>query len=133
MLSGGQWQRVALARAFLRDHADFMILDEPSSGLDPEAEHDVHQRMRRYRADRTSLLISHRLNAVREADMIAVLQDGEIAEQGCHDELMAADGLYARMFRIQASGYQDEAVPGPGALRDGFPGALPLPRPPDLP
>ncbi|RVX39373.1 ATP-binding cassette subfamily B protein [Nonomuraea polychroma] len=132
-LSGGQWQRVALARAFLRDHADFMILDEPSSGLDPEAEHDVHLRMRRYRADRTSLLISHRLNAVREADLIAVLADGEIAEQGRHDELMAADGLYARLFRIQASGYQDEAVPGPGALPDGFPGALPLPRPPDLP
>ncbi|SEG84766.1 ATP-binding cassette, subfamily B [Nonomuraea solani] len=104
-LSGGQWQRVALARAFLRDHADFMILDEPSSGLDPAAEHDVHLRMRRYRADRTSLLISHRLNAVRAADVIAVLEDGVVAELGGHDELMAADGLYAHMFRLQASGY----------------------------
>ncbi|MFG1701733.1 ABC transporter ATP-binding protein [Nonomuraea sp. M3C6] len=121
-LSGGQWQRVALARAFLRDHADFMILDEPSSGLDPEAEHDVHLRMRRYRADRTSLLISHRLNAVREADVIAVLDDGVIAELGGHDELMAADGLYARMFRLQASGYQET---GPSPSPDGFHPPLP--------
>ncbi|GAA2211197.1 ABC transporter ATP-binding protein [Nonomuraea monospora] len=109
VLSGGQWQRVALARAFLRDHADFMILDEPSSGLDPEAEHDVHLRMRRYRSDRTSLLISHRLNAVREADVIAVLVDGEVVELGGHEELMAAGGTYARMFRVQASGYQEHS------------------------
>ncbi|GAA3555081.1 ABC transporter ATP-binding protein [Nonomuraea rosea] len=120
-LSGGQWQRMALARAFLRDHADFMILDEPSSELDPEAEHDVHLRMRRYRSDRTSLLISHRLNAVREAEVIAVLSDGVVSELGAHDELMAADGPYARMFRLQASGYQETAphpFPGPPAPGD---------------
>lgn len=116
--SGGQWQRVALARAFLRDQADFMILDEPSSDLDPEAEHDVHLRVRRYRTDRTSLLISHRLNAVREADAIAVLEDGAIVELGSHEELVAADGLYARMFRVQASGYQDGTPPlRPGTTR----------------
>jgi ATP-binding cassette subfamily B protein len=105
MLSGGQWQRVALARAFLRDGCDLMILDEPSSGLDPEAEHDVHERMLKHRADRTSLLISHRLNAVREADRIAVLDDGVITELGGHDELLEAGGVYARLFKMQANGY----------------------------
>jgi ATP-binding cassette, subfamily B, bacterial len=106
VLSGGQWQRVALARAFLREGRDLMILDEPSSGLDPQAEHDVHERMLAYRANRTSLLVSHRFNAIREADTIAVLNGGSITEHGDHDTLMALDGDYARLFRLQASGYQ---------------------------
>jgi ATP-binding cassette subfamily B protein len=107
VLSGGQWQRLALARGFVRDGRDLMILDEPSSGLDPEAEHEIHARMREYRADRTSLLISHRLSAVRDADLIAVLDQGRIVELGAHDVLIAADGGYARMFRLQAAGYQE--------------------------
>ncbi|GAB3805080.1 ABC transporter ATP-binding protein [Micromonospora zhanjiangensis] len=110
VLSGGQWQRLALARAFLRGDRDLMILDEPSSGLDPEAEHDVHDRMRRYRADRTSLLISHRLNAVRDADLIAVLHFGVVSELGNHDQLVASGGVYARLFAMQAAGYQDDRV-----------------------
>ncbi|MFG1882106.1 ABC transporter ATP-binding protein [Micromonospora sp. NPDC049102] len=110
VLSGGQWQRLALARAFLRGDRDLMILDEPSSGLDPEAEHDVHDRMRRYRAERTSLLISHRLNAVREANLIAVLNDGVVSELGSHDQLVAAGSVYARLFRMQAAGYQDDRI-----------------------
>uniref|UniRef100_UPI0010417B93 ABC transporter ATP-binding protein n=1 Tax=Actinomadura roseirufa TaxID=2094049 RepID=UPI0010417B93 len=107
VLSGGQWQRLALARAFVREGRDLMILDEPSSGLDPEAEHQVHSRMREYREGRTSLLISHRLNAVREADLIAVLDGGRIVERGTHDTLLAAEGTYARLFRLQATGYQE--------------------------
>jgi ATP-binding cassette subfamily B protein len=114
-LSGGQWQRVALARAFLRDERDFLVLDEPSSGLDVEAEHLIHSRLRSHRASRTSLLISHRLSTVREADVIAVLDDGRVVEHGSHDQLLAADGLYASLFTLQAEGYRgSELVPANG-------------------
>jgi ATP-binding cassette subfamily B protein len=107
-LSGGQWQRVALARAFLRDRCDLMILDEPSGGLDAEAEHEIHSSLRQHRAGWTSLLISHRLGGVREADVIVVLRDGQIVERGDHATLMAQGGEYCRLFTLQASGYQDE-------------------------
>ncbi|MFG3556708.1 ABC transporter ATP-binding protein [Micromonospora sp. NPDC047557] len=109
LLSGGQWQRVALARALLRDKQDFMILDEPSAGLDAEAEHEIHLSLRRYRAGRTSLLISHRLGSVRDADRIIVLSQGRVVEAGEHHGLLAADGEYARLFTLQASGYRTEA------------------------
>jgi ATP-binding cassette subfamily B protein len=107
-LSGGQWQRVALARAFLRDRRDLMILDEPSAGLDAEAEHEVHSRLREHRVGQTSLLISHRLGAVRDADRIVVLADGVVAEQGTHAELLLARGAYARLFALQATGYRGD-------------------------
>jgi ATP-binding cassette subfamily B protein len=105
VLSGGQWQRVALARAFLRDGRDLMILDEPSAGLDAQAEHEIHASLRRYRAGRTSLLISHRLGAVRDADLVIVLSEGRIVERGDHAALMAAGGAYARLFTLQAGAY----------------------------
>ncbi|HEX6356413.1 ABC transporter ATP-binding protein [Actinophytocola sp.] len=111
VLSGGQWQRVALARAFLRARRDLLILDEPSSGLDAEAEHDVHTRLREHRAGRTSVLISHRLGAVRDADTIAVLDGGRITELGDHAALLALGGVYARLYRLQSRGYLQE-VPG---------------------
>ncbi len=111
VLSGGQWQRVALARAFMRADRDLLILDEPSAGLDPQAEHAVHTRLRDLRAGRTSLLISHRLGAVRDADTIVVLGDGMIVEAGAHAGLIAANGAYARLFAMQAAGYNGAAVP----------------------
>jgi ATP-binding cassette subfamily B protein len=108
LLSGGQWQRVAVARAFLRRQCDLLILDEPSSGLDAEAEHAIHEQLRAIRGSKTSLLISHRLSAVRLADRIAVLDQGRVVENGAHAELIAQRGLYARLFELQASGYQSD-------------------------
>ncbi|MFC7546071.1 ABC transporter ATP-binding protein [Plantactinospora sp. GCM10030261] len=104
-LSGGQWQRIALARAALREDADLRILDEPSTGLDPEAEYEAQRRLRTYRSGTTSLVVSHRLNTVRDIDQIVVLGDGRVVECGNHDTLLAEGGRYARMFGLQAAGY----------------------------
>jgi ATP-binding cassette, subfamily B, bacterial len=113
-LSGGQWQRVALARAFLRDNRDLMILDEPSAGLDAEAEADVNATLLGRRRDRTTLLISHRLSAVRRADLIVVVAGGRVVESGTHGGLLARGGEYARLFRLQADAYlADEPVAVP--------------------
>jgi len=106
LLSGGQWQRLALARSFLRAERDLLILDEPSAGLDAEAEADLHRRLRELRQGRTTLLISHRLGTVRDADHIVVLRDGVVVEQGSHEELLATPGPYSRLFNLQAAGYQ---------------------------
>ncbi|MEU6715796.1 ABC transporter ATP-binding protein [Nonomuraea sp. NPDC046802] len=107
LLSGGQWQRLALARAFLRHDRDLMILDEPSAGLDAQAEHEIHERLRTTRSGRTTVLVSHRLSALKDADLIVVLADGVIAESGSHSALIAASGGYARLFRLQAAGYTE--------------------------
>ncbi len=104
-LSIGQWQRLALARAFFRG-APFLILDEPTAALDPRAEHDLFERMRSLAAGRTVLLISHRFSSVRSADRIFVLRAGRLVEHGTHDELLAAAGTYAELFRLQASAYE---------------------------
>jgi ATP-binding cassette subfamily B protein len=104
-LSLGQWQRVALARA-LRKDAPLVILDEPSSALDPRAEQALFADVRRTLHGRTAILISHRYSTVRTADRIYVMRDGRIAETGTHDELMADDGLYAELFSLQARAYR---------------------------
>ncbi|WP_310739007.1 ABC transporter ATP-binding protein [Microbispora sp. H10830] len=122
-LSGGQWQRLALARAYLRGERDLLILDEPSSGLDAEAEHEIHQGLREHRRGRTSLLISHRLGAVRDADHIVVLDGGQVAEQGTHTGLLACGGIYAHMFALQAEGYRQREDRNADAPRDRLSGA----------
>jgi len=106
MLSGGQWQRIAVARAFLRDDIDLLILDEASSGLDAQAEYVLQQRLASLGRGRSSLLVTHRLNSMRAADLILVIDGGRVVESGTHDELIARDGQYARLFRMQSEGYQ---------------------------
>lgn len=110
LLSGGQWQRLAMARTFFRGGRELVILDEPSSGLDAEAEHNLHVSLRADSAGRATVLISHRLNTVRDADQIVVLQDGIVCEQGDHDELMAQRGPYAKLFKLQAMGFVPAAA-----------------------
>ncbi|KON74091.1 ABC transporter ATP-binding protein [Cellulosimicrobium cellulans] len=109
-LSGGQWQRVAIARAFYRD-APLIILDEPTASLDPRAEHQIFESLRDVLSGRSAVFISHRFSTVRSADHIYVLESGLVAEHGTHDELMAAGGLYADLFTLQASAYLDAERP----------------------
>jgi len=105
-LSVGQWQRVALARAFMR-RSDILILDEPTASIDAEGEHEVFERFAALKANRTAVLITHRFGSVRLADRIVVLDEGRVAETGTHAELIAKDGVYARMYRLQAEGYRE--------------------------
>ncbi len=104
-LSGGEWQKIALARAFMRD-CEMIVLDEPTAALDAENELRVFQQFRELTEDRMAVLISHRFSTVRMADRIYVLQDGEIAEQGSHADLLELGGTYARLFSLQAESYR---------------------------
>jgi len=99
-LSGGQRQRLSLARALLRD-PDILILDEATSHVDNETEALIQRNLRDITADRTTFVVAHRLSTVRDADQVLVLDDGEVAERGTHDELVAAGGIYADLWRVQ--------------------------------
>jgi ABC-type multidrug transport system fused ATPase/permease subunit len=98
-LSGGQRQRIAIARAMIRD-APVLLLDEPTTGLDAESSRRIVDPLRRLMDGRTTIVISHNLLTVRHADSILVLDRGTVAEHGPHDDLMAADGIYARLYRL---------------------------------
>lgn len=105
-LSGGQWQKIALSRAFMRTKADILVLDEPTSAMDAEAEVRVFSHFRSMTRNQMAILISHRFSTVRMADQIMVLVEGEVLEQGTHEELLQQGGRYAHLFSLQAAGYQ---------------------------
>jgi ATP-binding cassette subfamily B protein len=110
-LSGGQWQKLALARAMMRERPLLLILDEPTSALDAHAEHELFERYAesaRAVAQATggiAIFVSHRFSTVRMADRIVVVEDGRVAEQGTHDELVARRGTYAELYALQAAAY----------------------------
>jgi ATP-binding cassette subfamily B protein len=110
-LSGGQWQKLALARAMMRERPLLLILDEPTSALDAHAEHELFERYAdsaRAVAKATggiAIFVSHRFSTVRMADKIVVIEEGHVAEQGTHDDLVALGGSYAELFALQAAAY----------------------------
>ena len=104
-LSGGEWQKIALARAYLRE-AQLLILDEPTAALDAKSEHEVFQRFAELTLGKMALLISHRFSTVKMADRILVLEAGQIAEEGSHEQLLLRRGRYAEMFELQAASYR---------------------------
>ncbi|MGD1855044.1 MAG: ABC transporter ATP-binding protein [Leptolyngbyaceae cyanobacterium] len=103
-LSIGQWQKVALARAFLRE-SQVIVLDEPTSAMDPKAEYELFKKFRELIQDQSAILITHRLSTVKMADRIYVMDKGQIVENGTHRELMDRQGTYAHLFEIQAKNY----------------------------
>jgi ATP-binding cassette subfamily B protein len=110
-LSMGQWQKLAMGRAMMRQRPLVLILDEPTASLDAPTEHALFEHFaeaaQQYAATTgtITLLISHRFSTVRMADLIVVISDGAVAEQGSHDDLLARGAMYAELYRLQASGY----------------------------
>jgi ATP-binding cassette subfamily B protein len=105
-LSGGQWQKIALSRAFMRTDADILVLDEPTAAMDAASEAAIFDHFQSESHNKMTILISHRFSTVRAANRIIVIHDGEITEQGDHESLLAENGQYAHLFRLQAKGYQ---------------------------
>ncbi len=105
-LSGGQWQKIALSRAFMRSDADILVLDEPTAAMDASSEAAIFDHFRSQSHNKMTILISHRFSTVRAADQIIVIHKGEILEQGNHESLLAMNGQYAHLFKLQARAYQ---------------------------
>ena len=105
-LSGGQWQKIALSRAFMRSDADILVLDEPTAAMDASSEAEVFDHFRKASRNKITILISHRFSTVRAAAQIIVIHQGRILERGNHESLLAEDGQYAHLFKLQARGYK---------------------------
>ena len=105
-LSGGQWQKIALSRAFMRSEADILVLDEPTASMDAASEAAIFDHFRSQSHNKMTILISHRFSTVRAAKKIIVIHKGEIIEQGDHESLLAENGQYAHLFKLQARAYQ---------------------------
>ncbi|MCL1987771.1 MAG: ATP-binding cassette domain-containing protein, partial [Firmicutes bacterium] len=103
-LSGGEWQKIAIARAYYRNR-DFIILDEPTSNLDPLAETEVFQQYMDMSAGKTVITVTHRISVASLADRVVVFKDGNIVEDGTHDDLLQNGGEYARLYETQAEFY----------------------------
>jgi len=117
-LSGGQRQRIAIARAIIRN-SPILILDEPSTGLDAASEKLVLEGLAHLMEGKTTIMVAHRLAAIQKADVIFVLQDGVIQERGNHEELLAADGLYAQFYRLQSQSENEESEAAANPLLGG--------------
>ena len=111
--SGGEGQRIAMARALYRGGSVY-ILDEPTAALDPNAEYEIYTQFNNMITDKCAVLITHRLSAVQLADMVAVFDDGHVAEYGTHAELYAKGGIYTEMFDKQAKFYRDKPTESDG-------------------
>ena len=105
-LSGGQWQRVGIARMLFRQKAEILILDEPTSNVDPEAEEKIFNELMKISKSKILIFVSQRFSTVRRADKILVVDKGQVIEQGSHEQLMKLKGKYARLFNLQAKGYK---------------------------
>ena len=96
---------MAIARAFYEE-APLLVLDEPTSAIDAEAEYEIFNNLQKTYKDKTLILVSHRFSTVRNANKIFVVEDGQVTERGSHQELLNLNGKYARMFKLQAKGYR---------------------------
>lgn len=104
-LSIGQWQRVSMARAFYKK-ADFIVLDEPTASIDPIEENSFYEKFHDLSSDKTSIVITHHLVSAKYADLILVMENGQITERGTHEELMKQKGIYYTMFTTQKDSYE---------------------------
>jgi ATP-binding cassette, subfamily B, bacterial MsbA len=109
-VSGGQRQRIAIARAFLKT-APIVLLDEPTSALDSETEDVIQRELRRLTEGKTTLVIAHRLSTILHADLIHVIEGGRVIESGTHEQLMAGNGAYSRLFKLQFAKFLETKQP----------------------
>jgi len=124
-LSIGQWQKLSIARAFYSD-SDILILDEPTASLDPMAEQEIFNRFNSLRKGKTSIFISHRLSSATTADKILVIEDGQLIEQGSHQQLMRDGGRYSELFTTQAAHYIENMGDAMPAMSRPPMGAFPM-------